>query len=94
MAKHFRDVHLGGNWTSVKLRSTLANVNRQQATTQVQSSNTIAVLVFHMIYYLSAVTRVLQGGPLDASNKYSFALPPVGLQGKIKKWIAGGEGHA
>ena len=46
-----------------------------------------------MIYYLSAVTRVLQGGSLDASDKYSFDSPPVGLQDKIKKWIAGGEGN-
>jgi len=38
-----------------------------------------------MIYYVSAVTRMLQGGSLDASDKYSFDLPPVGLQGKIKK---------
>ena len=77
IAKHFRDVHFGGNWTSVNLKDTLAGVTWQQATTQVQGFNTIAALVFHINYYVSAVLKVLQGGPLDAHDKYSFDLPPV-----------------
>ncbi|MBC9934477.1 DUF1572 domain-containing protein [Chitinophaga qingshengii] len=77
LAKHFRDVHFGGNWTSVNLKDTLADINWQQATTKVQDLNTIAVLVFHVNYYVSAVLKVLQGGPLVASDKFSFDLPPV-----------------
>ena len=77
IAKHFRDVHFGGNWTSVNLKDSLANVNWQQATTQVYSCNTIATLVFHMNYYVSAVLKVLQGSPLDAHDKYSFDHPPI-----------------
>jgi len=49
----------------------------QQATTQVYSFNTIASLVYHMNYYVSAVLKVLEGGPLDASDKLSFNLPPI-----------------
>ncbi|SJZ85065.1 hypothetical protein SAMN04488128_1011849 [Chitinophaga eiseniae] len=77
MAKHFRDVHFGGNWTSVNLKDTLADVDWQMATTPVHQLNTIAVLVFHVNYYVSAVLKVLKGGPLQASDKYSFDLPPV-----------------
>lgn len=76
IAKHFRDVHFGGNWTSVNLKDALAGVTWQQATTQVQGFNTITALVFH-INYVSAVLKVLQGGPLDAHDKYSFDLPPI-----------------
>jgi hypothetical protein len=43
----------------------------------VYSFNTIAALVFHMNYYVSAITKVLQGNPLNASDKYSFDLPPI-----------------
>lgn len=77
LAKHFREVHFGGNWTDVNLKDTLAGVDWQQATTKVQNLNTIAALVFHINYYVQAVLQVLQGGPLDASDKFSFNLPPI-----------------
>jgi hypothetical protein len=80
IAKHFRDVHFGGNWTSVNLKETLADVTWQQATTKVYTFNTIAILVFHMNYYVSAVLKVLQGGQLDAHDKFSFDLPPISSQ--------------
>lgn len=77
LAKHFRDVHFGGNWTDVNLKDTLADVNWKQATTKVQDLNTIAVLVFHINYYVSAIIKVLLQQPLKASDKYSFDLPPL-----------------
>jgi hypothetical protein len=77
IAKHFRDVHEGGNWTGVNLRDTLAGVTREQATTKVHSFNTIAALVYHMNYYVSAMIKVLEGGPLNAHDKYSFDLNPI-----------------
>ena len=91
IAKHVRDVHFGGNWTSVNLKETLAGVDWRQATTKVHSFNTIAVLVYHMNYYISVVTEVLEGKPLNASDKYSFNLPPIQSQedwGKLldKTW--------
>ena len=77
IAKHFREVYVGGNWTDVNLKDSLAGITWQQATTQVHSCNTIATLVFHMNYYVSNVMKVLQGTPLEAHDKDSFALPPV-----------------
>nr|WP_068889466.1 DinB family protein [Pedobacter panaciterrae] len=77
LAKHLRDVHFGGNWTTSNLKDNLLDVNWQQATTQVHSFNTIATLVYHINYYISAVQKVLQGEPLQASDKYSFDLPPI-----------------
>ncbi|MBC8984337.1 DUF1572 domain-containing protein [Pedobacter sp. N36a] len=77
IAKHFRDVHFGGNWTTVNLKDTLADVNWQQATTKVCDLNTIAVLVFHTNYYVAAVLKVLEGGVLDASDELSFDGPAI-----------------
>ncbi len=77
IAKQLREVHFGGNWTSVNLKENLADVTWQQATTKVYSFNTIATLVYHVNYYVSAVLKVLQGEPLDAKDKYSFDLPPI-----------------
>jgi hypothetical protein len=87
IAKHFRDVFFGGNWTDVNLKSTLSDVNWQQAITKVHNFNTIALLVFHINYYISGVTKVLQGGPLDISDKYSFDMPPIQSQQDWEKLV-------
>jgi hypothetical protein len=87
IAKHFRDVHFGGNWTSVNLKETLTGVTWQQATTKIHSLNTIATLVFHINYYVSAVTKVLQGEPLTAHDKYSFDLSPIQSQEDWEKLL-------
>jgi hypothetical protein len=87
IAKHFRAVHFGGNWTSVNLKDTLADVSWQQATTKVYSLNTIADLVFHTNYYVSAVLKVLNGEPLDAKDKYSFDHPPIQSQEDWEKLL-------
>ena len=77
MAKHFREVFFGGNWTSVNLKETLDDVSWQEAVTKIGDLNSIAVLVYHINYYVSAVLKVFEGGPLDASDKYSFDLSPL-----------------
>ena len=77
MAKHFREVFFGGNWTSVNLKETLDDVSWQQAVTKIGDLNSIAVLVYHINYYVSAVLKVFEGGKLEASDKYSFDLSPM-----------------
>ncbi|HEX7847508.1 MAG TPA: DinB family protein [Chitinophagaceae bacterium] len=77
IAKHLRDVHFGGNWTSVNYKETLADVSWEEASTKVYSFNTILTLTYHTHYYISAVLKVLQGEPLNAKDQYSFDHPPV-----------------
>ena len=88
ISKHLREIHFGGNWTDVNLKDQLADVTWQQATTRVHSFNTIAVLVYHMNYYVRSVTNVLQGNPLDAHDKYSFDLPPITSQADWESLLA------
>lgn len=85
LAKHFREVFWGGNWTSVNLKDSLEGISWQLATTKVLSFNTIAAFVYHINYYVAAVLPVLQGGLLNASDKYSFDLPPIDSE---KDWEA------
>ena len=80
LAKHLREVFFGGNWTVSNVKEQLADVTWQQATTQVQSFNTIATLAFHISYFVSVVTKVLEGGPLEGNDKLSFAHPPINSQ--------------
>ncbi|MCA9031731.1 MAG: DinB family protein [Planctomycetaceae bacterium] len=80
IAKHLRDVHFGGNWTAVNLRELLADVTWPQATRRVGSFHTIAELVYHMNYFVSATLQVLEGGPLDAKESLSFDHPEISSQ--------------
>ena len=77
IAKQLNGVYFGGNWTGVNLKETLADISREQATTRFYTFNTIAALVFHMNYYVDAILKVLQGGPLDAHDRDSFNHSPV-----------------
>lgn len=77
IAKHFREVHFGGNWTAVDLKNTLADITWQRATEKVQSYNTIAALVFHIHYYVGVALKVLQGAPLEGHDGYSFDVPNI-----------------
>jgi uncharacterized damage-inducible protein DinB len=80
IAKHFREVHFGVNWTWSNLKDNLTGITWEQATTQVYSFNTIATLVYHISYFVEAALQVLQGKPLDAHDKYSFDHPPITSQ--------------
>ncbi len=77
LAKHVREVFFGGNWTSSNLKATLADTTLKEATTGVYGLNTILKLVYHIGYYITAVTGVLQGDPLTASDKVSFDHPAI-----------------
>ncbi len=80
LAKHFREVYFGGNWTCSNLKDNLADVTWQQATTQVYNLNTIATLTYHINYYVGTVLKVLQGEPLESKDEYSFNHPPIQSQ--------------
>lgn len=77
IAKHFREVIFGGNWCTVSLKDTLKDVTWKQANTPLYSFNTITALTYHIGYYITAVLKVLEGGPLDAHDKYSFDHPVI-----------------
>src|SRR4051794_40287433 len=85
MAKQFRELYFGGNWTGVDLKATLENVTWKQATTQAHKFNTIAALVYHIDYYVRAVTGVLTGQTLGAHDRDSFNSPPIQSQ---EDWVA------
>jgi hypothetical protein len=88
IAKQFRDVHFGGNWTASNLKDNLAGIDWRQATTKVSSFNTIAALVCHISYYVRVVSKVLQGEKLNASDKFSFDLPAIHSQEDWEKLLA------
>ena len=83
IARQFREVHFGKNWTSSNLKDTLKGITWQQANVKIYELNSIVALVFHINYYVKAILKVLQEGILDASDKYSFDHPKIESQ---KDW--------
>lgn len=88
IAKQLRDVYFGGNWTWVNFKEQLEDVTWQEATKQVDSFNTIAALVYHTGYYITAVTKVFENKPFDAHDKYAFNHPPVSSEETWKELLA------
>ena len=80
IAKQIREVLLNGTWVATNYNVQLSDVNWVQATTKVQDLNTIAILAFHIDYYLEGLIQVLRGGTLDIKDKYSYDAPPITSQ--------------
>lgn len=80
IAKHFREVYDGGNWTWVNLKETLKDITWEEAATKVNDFNTIAVLVYHISYYVSVQLKVLKGQSLEGTDKDSFNGPAIESQ--------------
>ncbi|WP_042721046.1 DinB family protein [Flavobacterium sp. B17] len=81
LAKRFREVILDGLWiANTNFKDQLSNVNWEQATTKIGSLNTIAMLTFHIDYYIEGLINVFEGGDLEIRDKYSFDLPAIESQ--------------
>lgn len=81
LAKRFREVLLDGLWiANTNFKNQLSDVTWEQATTKVASLNTIAMLTFHIDYYIAGLVNVFEGGDLEIRDQYSFDLPPIESQ--------------
>jgi len=77
IAKHYREVHFGGNWTTTNLKELLSDVTWEEATAKVANFNTIAALLYHIQYFTEAIIPVLQGQPLTAHDKFSYDVSAI-----------------
>ncbi|MCT2563295.1 DUF1572 domain-containing protein [Chryseobacterium herbae] len=78
LAKRFREVLLDGLWiANTNFKDQLSEVTWEQAVTKVDSLNTIAMLTYHIHYYIAGVVNVLEGGDLEIKDQFSFDLPPI-----------------
>lgn len=81
IAKRFREVILNGTWiANTNFKDQLTGTRWELATTKINSLNSIGALTFHIHYYIAGLIKVLEGGPLDIKDKYSFDMPLVQSQ--------------
>ncbi|MFT4523334.1 MAG: putative damage-inducible protein DinB [Bacteroidia bacterium] len=77
IAKHFKEVFYGGNWTASNLQEQLIDVTHQEAKQKIGSLNTILTLTYHIHYYVRMVLQVLEGGKLEGNDTFSFDHPQI-----------------
>jgi hypothetical protein len=78
IANRLREIFLNGHWiANTNYKTQIESVNWMQATEKINDLNTIATLTFHINYYLVGLIKVLNGGTLDISDKYSFDVSKI-----------------
>lgn len=80
LAKHLRDVHFGGNWCTVDLKSTLSGIDWKDANKSVHSLHSIAALAFHVFYYTDVIITVLEENKLEGKDELSWITPAIQSQ--------------
>ena len=84
IAHRFREVFFNGTWiANTNYKRVLEDVSWEQATQKVSSLNTIAMLTFHINYYVVGVLNVFEGGRLEIRDKFSFDAPEITSE---KEW--------
>ncbi len=78
LASRIREVFLNGRWiANTNFKEQLAATHWQQAAEPVGNLNSIAVLAFHINYYLAGLLPVFKGASLTIQDKFSFDLAPI-----------------
>ena len=78
LANRLREVLLDGKWiANTNLKEQITSISWEQAIERVENLNTIALLTFHVTYYLKGILNVFQGGNLEIKDKFSFDMPEI-----------------
>ncbi len=89
IADRLREVLLSGKWiANTNFKEQLLSVTWEQAIQQVDNLNTIALLTFHINYYLEGILKVFNGGQLEIKDKYSFSMPEINSEEAWNKLIS------
>ncbi|MFD1771164.1 DinB family protein [Sphingobacterium suaedae] len=78
LAFRFREVTLNGTWiANTNYKLALSTVTFEQATTKIGSLNSIALLTYHLHYYMAGVTEAMRTGQLTIKDSLSFGMSPL-----------------
>lgn len=78
LANRLREVLLDGKWiANTNLKEQITSISWEQAIVRVENLNTIALLTFHVNYYLKGVLNVFEGGNLEIKDKFSFDMSEI-----------------
>lgn len=73
LSDRFAETYLNGRWIcGTNVTELINSVSYREAVKSLHDLNSIALLAFHLSYYLGGVLQVLNGGKLDISDSKSF----------------------
>jgi hypothetical protein len=78
IANRLREVFLDGKWiANTNFKEQILSISWEQAIQKIDNLNTIALLTFHINYYLVGLLNVFNNGKLEIRDKYSFNFPEI-----------------
>jgi len=78
LANRLRAVLLNGKWiANTNFKEQIISLSWEQAIEKVGNLNTIALLTFHVNYYIKGLLTVFEGGMLEIKDKFSFDMPEI-----------------
>jgi hypothetical protein len=78
LANRLREVLLSGKWiANTNFKEQITSISWEQAIEKIENLNTIALLTFHVNYYLKGLLQVFEGGNLEIKDKFSFDMPEI-----------------
>jgi hypothetical protein len=84
LAQRLREVFLDGKWiANTNYYEQISDISWKDAIVKINQLNSIALLTFHINYYLEGLIQVLNGGVLEISDRYSFDMPLINTD---KEW--------
>lgn len=88
LAKHLRDVHFGGNWSTISYRQTLEDVSWETAIKRKRDDlKSIATLSYHATYYVNTLINALKEAALDSKDALSFEHPVINSDDDWRKML-------
>jgi hypothetical protein len=78
LASRLQEVLLNGKWiANTNFKEQIISISWEQAIEKVGNLNTVALLTFHVNYYLKGLLNVFEGGNLEIKDKFSFDMPEI-----------------
>ena len=78
LANRLKEVLLNGKWiANTNFMEQITSISWEQAIEKIENLNTIALLTFHVNYYLKGLLQVFEGGNLEIKDKFSFDMPEI-----------------
>lgn len=88
IASRFQEVFLNGKWiANTNFSEQLSDITWQEATTQINSLNTIGKLTFHINYYVAGLIDFFQKGELTIKDSYSFDIHTIASEKEWKELV-------
>lgn len=78
IANRLREVLIDGRWiANTNYRDLLYDLTLEEATKTLGNHNSIALLIYHVNYYLAGLLEAFATNTLEIRDKYSFDIPAM-----------------